>query len=110
MLGKLVFLTVFGISLWCSRSFGQNSDDWSLEPLTNPFPCDAVRLAPTSITFLKPLRISCNGRQFLNPLPGSTYVASYACDRTSGVILLDEGALQKHPNNLLQIIRKDCSS
>jgi hypothetical protein len=95
-------------NLWCSQSFAQDSDEWSLEPLENPFPCNTVQLTSTSIMFLKPLKISCNGKQFLNPLPGSTYFASYACDHTSGVILLDEGALRRYPNNLLQIIRKDC--
>ena len=109
MPAKIAFLAAFGISLCYSQSFAQNIEEWSLEPLAGPFPCQTVQLTPNGFVFIKSLKITCNGRQFINPQPGSSYGASYACDHTSGVILLDEAAMQKYPNNLLQVIKKDCS-
>jgi hypothetical protein len=108
MLATLASITAL-VSLCYSQSFAQNIEEWSLEPLTTPFPCDTVRLSATSVIFLKSLKITCNGTLFINPLSGSSYSFSYACDHTTGVILLDEAAMQKHSNHLLQVIRKDCS-
>jgi hypothetical protein len=105
----IVFLGAFGMSLCGSQSFAQSNEEWSLEPLGNSFPCDTVQQNPNGVVFVKPLKITCNGRAFLNPLAGSSYGVSYACDRTIGVILLDQNAMQKHPNHLMQVIKKDCS-
>jgi hypothetical protein len=109
MPSKISCFAAFGLSLFCLQSLAQNVEEWSLDPITTRFPCDNVRLTTTSFTFVKSMKITCNGKQYLNPQPGSSYAVSYACDRTSGVILLDEAAMQKHPNHLLQVIRRDCS-
>jgi hypothetical protein len=102
-------LAILGASLWSAPAPAQSNEEWSLEPLSNPFPCDNVRQSPNGVVFVKPLKITCNGRAVLNPLAGSSYAMSYACDRTSGIVLLDQAAMQKHPNNLLQVITKDCT-
>jgi hypothetical protein len=106
---KIVSVTALVVSLGCSGSFAQNVGEWSLEPLTAPFPCDTIQLNSTGFKFVKTLKITCNGKQFINPVPGSSYSVSYACDHTNGVILLDDNAVRKHPNNLLQVIRNDCA-
>jgi hypothetical protein len=107
--GKVAALAIFGISLWCSQSSAQSSDEWSLEPLSKPFPCDTAHLTATGFLFVKPLKITSNGRVFLSPIAGSSYPISYACERATGILLLDQSAMQNHPNNLLEVIKRDCS-
>jgi hypothetical protein len=108
MTREIASLAAFGLIIGCSHVYAQSSEEWSLEPRTAPFPCDSVRNTPTGLLFLKPLKIMCNGKAFLTPMAGSSYAVSYACDRTSGIVLLDQVAMRKQENNLLDAIKKDC--
>ena len=91
------------------ESAAQGEDAISLDPVSNPFPCDALQLTPTGFTALKDIGVYCRGtRIYSTAAQGGINGGAPACyeNGQSGIVLGD--AMKDTPKNLLTIATAQC--
>jgi hypothetical protein len=99
-------MLLIGVSF---ESAAQAEDAISLDPVSDPFPCDALQLTPTGFTALKDIGVYCRGtRIYSTTAKGGINGGAPACyeNGQSGIVL--GGAMKDNPKNLLTIARAKC--
>lgn len=90
--------------LWfCTRAAAQEPR-WSLDPLTSPFPCGAVKLEDNEMSFQQSLVFVCNGNDILEMPAGSLLGINLVCMGTGAVMHHDFS----EPRGLFAVVRRQC--
>ena len=87
----------------CAHALAQEAR-WSLDPLTSPFPCGAVKLEDNEISFQRSLIFVCNGNDILEMPAGSLMGINLVCIGTGAVMHHDFD----QPGGLFDVVRKQC--